>query len=348
MLEVTIPAEADPGPAAPTDHDWISVHVFYAGRLEPLLVDCVGPLVRSLRQRGLVERYFFIRYWLEGPHLRLRLLPAPGVAAAAVTAEAEADLDAFLARRPALYDLDRAGLVERYRRMFIAEYGEQRWLSTHGATGDVPIRDNNTYHYIRYEREYDRYAGPAGVELAEWHFEVSSDVVLRLLATTNAHVRSILLGQSVQLMLVLCLELLGDDHRVARFLARYRDHWELAYGEDVVAGHAGYDRLYRRMADRLFRRVQAIRASMRDTPGPDGQPTLLERQWIAHCRQLRRRLRVLGPAPDPGTALLPKLLSSYVHMTNNRLGVSVLEEAYLAHVVRSALLDGARDGGGKR
>src|SRR5215218_9452764 len=94
---------------------WISVHVFYSSNGNPLLADGVAPLVARLRARGLISRYFFIRYWLGGPHVRLRLLPAEAAGADEVKAVAEADLRAFLARRPALYEVDRKVLTPLYR-----------------------------------------------------------------------------------------------------------------------------------------------------------------------------------------------------------------------------------------
>jgi hypothetical protein len=39
---------------------------------------------------------------------------------------------------------------------------------------------------------------------------------------------------------------------------------------------------------------------------------------------------------DPGAAAL-RLVSSYLHMTNNRLHVNFSDEAYLAHVLARAL-----------
>ena len=41
---------------------------------------------------------------------------------------------------------------------------------------------------------------------------------------------------------------------------------------------------------------------------------------------------------DPQDALAI-VLSSYVHMTNNRLGVSILDEIYLSYVICRALSD---------
>ena len=44
------------------------------------------------------------------------------------------------------------------------------------------------------------------------------------------------------------------------------------------------------------------------------------------------------PAADPALTLRI-LLSSYVHMTNNRLGVNIHDEVYLAYLLKRAVLD---------
>jgi hypothetical protein len=42
------------------------------------------------------------------------------------------------------------------------------------------------------------------------------------------------------------------------------------------------------------------------------------------------------PIADP-TARAAVLLSSYIHMTNNRLGVAILDEIYLSYLIERAL-----------
>jgi hypothetical protein len=37
--------------------------------------------------------------------------------------------------------------------------------------------------------------------------------------------------------------------------------------------------------------------------------------------------------------VLRVLLTSYIHMTDNRMGISIVDEIYLAHVLRRAVLD---------
>ncbi|MEU5725453.1 thiopeptide-type bacteriocin biosynthesis protein [Micromonospora sp. NPDC047738] len=336
---------------SPVEHGWLSVHVFYASNANPMLVEGVRPLVDELRAEGLISRYFFIKYWMEGPHVRLRVLPAPGVDPAVVRARVDEAIEAFLRRRPALYEVDSEGLGDLYKQMFLAEYGRQRWDEEYGPDGVMPMRANNSYHHIAYEREYGRYGGPAGIELAEWHFEHSSDVVLDLLATTNVHVRPVLLGLSAQLSMMMCAVFLADDRRIADFLDEYRRFWEVSYSEPSDEYHASFDTSYQRMDVALRGRLAQIRAAARD--GADVRPGGVEGRWSAHCRQLRDRVVAAveqgdlvfqrgGGEPTPVRDLdvaLPILLSSYLHMTNNRLGVSILDEIYLSYVMRTALLD---------
>lgn len=56
---------------------------------------------------------------------------------------------------------------------------------------------------------------------------------------------------------------------------------------------------------------------------------------MAHLRELRERLTAA-----PGLVArypMPVLLGSYLHMTNNRLGVTIPDEAYVSYVVASAV-----------
>ncbi|WP_330234958.1 thiopeptide-type bacteriocin biosynthesis protein [Streptomyces sp. NBC_00566] len=325
---------------------WISLHVFYAANANPVLVHCVRPLVSRLRDQGMLRSWFFIRYWLEGPHIRLRLLPADASTAGEVACTARETLEAYLRERPALYEEDRNASGDLYKNMFLAEYSEERWDELYGVDGEMPFRENNSVAPVPYERELARYGGPAGMELAEWHFQESSETVMTLLDTTNVHVRTVLLGQAAQLTAGLCFALLRGEDAVARFLGRYRTMWETSYQEPSDSQHERFDRSYERMKDRLVPRLQHVRDSARGDSS--ASPTPLERAWLAHCAELRDRVLTLadaghltfrdGAVPDPEDALAI-VLSSYVHMTNNRLGVSILDEIYLSYVICKALSD---------
>ncbi|MBM0274987.1 thiopeptide-type bacteriocin biosynthesis protein [Micromonospora tarensis] len=331
---------------------WISLHIHYASNSDPLLSQCVEPLVSELRGRGLLRRWFFIRYWLEGPHVRLRLLPTDETASAEVQLVAQEAIGAFLKHRPALYDASTANAGEVYRKLFLAEYGEEQWRERYGQLEEMPLRANNSVHLEPYEPEYDRYGGPAGVELAERHFEVSSDLVLRLLATTNMHVSSVRLGSSARFAAVLCFAFLGDALRVARFFADYRRFWENLYQESSDAHHDRFDAGFDRVAVGLGAHLARLRDGSRDSTHPG--LTALERDWARHALLLREevvRLAETGQLvfgrrgqSEPTTVSDPDiaftvLLSSYVHMTNNRIGTSILDEIYLSYLMERALTE---------
>ena len=77
----------------------------------------------------------------------------------------------------------------------------------------------------------------------------------------------------------------------------------------------------------------------------------IERSWLTHCSELRDRVaaesgRLLFPSRTGGSGREPiadpeglavVLLSSYIHMTNNRFGVAILDEIYLSYLIERAL-----------
>jgi hypothetical protein len=337
--------------------DWIALHVFYASDANPILVEAVRPLVEELRQEELIDGWFFIKYWMEGPHLRVRFRPARPELAGTVRRRATEALQAFLDRRPALYDTDIDGLGDLYKKMYLAEYGQERWDADYG-DGAMPFRPNNSIAELPYEREYDRYGGPAGIDIAEWHFEQSSDLVATLLATSNTHVRPVLLGLATQLSLMTAYTFLRDDDRVRTFFERYRGFWETSYQEPSDDYHGSFDKSFELTRATLAERIGRIRAiagsagSNGSTGAAEAALSGIERTWLTHCRELHRRVRDAAgrgelvfpsqrlerraPIDDPD-ALATVLLSSYIHMTNNRLGVAILDEIYLSYLVERAL-----------
>jgi hypothetical protein len=335
--------------------DWLGMHIYYASNSDPLLAECVWPMARDLRRHGLISRFFFIKYWLEGPHLRVRFLPRAGVGHDQIKLVIEPGVDRYLERRPALYDAGQADTDDLYRRMFLAEYSEERWNELYGAAGRMPFRPNNTYYYEPYEPEYDRYGGPDGVELSEWHFQQSSEIVLKLIETANVHVRTVLLGLSAQLTIGICYAFLGDDGAIADFLQQSRNFWQTSFAHFDGQDDGAFDRKYAKLSGPLSRRITDIRGRVRNHDRVPGGPADAEDEWIGHAQELRRRVehlaqqgRLTFPGRQPGEGRMPVtdtasalriLLSSYVHMTNNRLGVGIPDEIYLSYMLERTLRD---------
>ncbi|MFI0938206.1 lantibiotic dehydratase C-terminal domain-containing protein [Streptomyces sp. NPDC021020] len=340
-----------PGPAAAPGARgaWQAYHVFYAASPRPFLQRCARPLVAELTAEGLLEGWFFINYWLEGPHIRLRLRPSSPDASAAVAERATAAIDAFLHERPALYEVKGGFMADLYQTLFALEYPGGAPEGLVDTEGHMKLRPNNSFSPEPYEPEYGKYGGPAGVELAEWHFQRSSELVSGAAGSMNLHLRTVLLGVAAQLMMTMSGCLLREEDALLGFLDRYHDFWNSAFATTNYTAQDGYDRAYRTM-EALPERFQHIRAAVAE-PAPERLPSLLA-GWAEHCLDLRERVVALAqggdlvfrswdgtrdlPVDDPGQAL-PMLLSPYMHMTNNRLSVSVRDEAFLSYVLARAL-----------
>ncbi|WP_370941896.1 thiopeptide-type bacteriocin biosynthesis protein [Amycolatopsis sp. cg5] len=299
-------------PTPNTADAWLSVHVHYPGNPDPLLREAVAPLVRRLRGRGLIAGWFFIRYWVEGDHIRLRLRPVAG-ATDLVRRLTTRWLTVYLAENPSPDTAPGEPPNQAANRaMFAAEYGDDAWDRAYGSTG-MPRRPTNRWYPAGYFPEYDRYGGADGIEIAEWHFERSSDIVLGLIAGHPA--KSARLGLSAKLSMILCTAFLSDTTELTGFLTGYRDSWEPPSARARL--HEMYDASYARSSDRLRRLV---------TESPQWT------EWSAHCHELSER--ACGSVA---------LLRSYLHMTNNRLGVHPVDEAYVAHLIAAALTDSERE-----
>ncbi|WP_327714412.1 lantibiotic biosynthesis protein [Streptomyces sp. NBC_00490] len=329
---------------------WQATHVFYAANPRPLLIECVRPLVDELEAEGLIASYFFINYWLEGPHVRLRLKPATPQAEPEVRRRTEQAIDAFLAARPALYEVDSGFLNDFYNTLFEIEFPGTERGHYMDDQGRMKLRPNNSRSAEAYEPEYGKYGGPAGIELAEWHFRHSSDLVIDALRTKNLHLRTVLLGTAAQLMMVMSGSFLPGDQELTDYLDSYYEFWHKAFPGTGFIGTTEYDSNYAAMAPDLAARFAGIRAAVgRGEPG--ALPAFLA-GWAEHCAELRDRARVLAAdgdlvfrswdgerdetVTDPAVAL-PLLLSPYMHMTNNRLHVTIRDEAYLSHVLGRCL-----------
>jgi Lantibiotic biosynthesis dehydratase C-term len=346
------PPEPAPGQAsgrAAGPGDWIAMHIYYAATPQPLLAQCVAPLIQDLRETGLLENYFYINYWLEGPHVRLRLRPVTPAASAEVCRRTEEAVSSFLRQRPALYSVETGFLSELYNTLFDLEVEEIERAEYVGTDGRMNVRPNNSFAYLPYHPEYQKYGGPAGVALAEWHFQQSSDLVLDAMRTLNLHLRTVTLGTAAQLMMVLasCFIPAADD--LAEYFRRYHVFWHRTFAGTDLVGERDYGDHFA-ASPGLPERLRLIREAVTDND-TDRLPQMLA-AWAEHGRELRDRITTLATAgelvfgawddrrdervTDPVEART-RLLSPYLHMTNNRLHMTIRDEAYLSAMLAQGL-----------
>ena len=323
---------------------WISLHVHYNSDPHWLLKDGIAPAIRELQERDLVSQYFFIRYWEQGPHVRLRLRTSGDKQHQSCEVAGSVIRD-YLRRRPSVFRFPTPNMPASFSRLFVAEYGEQELRRKYGDTGQIPFAENNHIAQVAYSPEYQRYGGEHGVAIAERHFQVSSDHVLRCLSMENGHDFRVILGRGYRLMLYTCLALLPGRSEQLRFLDSYQRQWNGLIGSlsDMVG--LQFDRKYKASKPALDRSTAACIQLVEGLN--EGRPE--EQEWFTHVQGLRKEL---ADAFARGTLRVPEgvgtieqaihyLIPGYVHMTNNRLGISIADEVYMAYIMHRSLNDHA-------
>lgn len=329
--------------------DWMALHIHYTSNPNPLLAGCLGPVRDELEAEGLITQSFFIRYWLEGPHVRLRLRPRAGVDPDLLASRVEQRCAEFFQRRPAVYEVDAEQVEEMYHSMFLSEYTQEEWDARYGPGGRMPIQPNNSVHRAQYEPEYARYGGPAGIEISEWHFDRSSRQTIDLVSRANMHLRTVTFGLATQMMVVLSGTFIPDRGRMLDFLENYEDYWARLYVTSDVDWKARYELAMKDLDERVPERLRSV---LDFTLGlRDSSVAFLDR-WRDHCRELRGRIEeatvqglITFGVDEHGVPLvvndpeqtLQVFLGSYLHMHNNRMGVTPNDESYLAHVLHGSL-----------
>ncbi|MEW1844354.1 lantibiotic dehydratase C-terminal domain-containing protein [Nonomuraea angiospora] len=350
---------------------WISLHAFHQAGTDLLLGTAVDGLVRELD--GRLDRFFFLRYWEGGPHLRLRLLPRVPDDAVMIEKRATAVLEEHLAAYPTTVTWDR----ERYA-LLAQEFARQEGLVAY----DHRLRPDDHVEAIAYRPEYATFGGPQAVAAVERHFTDSSRIALAILRGEHDHRRR--LGHALAAMMLALMSWEPDPRRLAPLLARERDRW------DPAPARARQGEIFTKQREALTAQAERCRLiaarpasseSHAPAPSADGPPPggVLDAgdardslgAWWRSIDTLHRRLVALqragvfypvhreGASRTPGRPRIPDtpgpagvdtpvdaerhdvliVLNRCVHLFCNRLGLSIVEEAHLRYLT-AVTLDG--------
>lgn len=326
------------------DGQWLSAYLFYHGATydahsDRVILDVAEPVQRRALSEGWADRVFFIRYSEHGPHVRLRFHGDPEVlvetVAPALEQATREALPKSLWGRPRNGGEAASGKTNDPEQNNDAEAAED-------AQTDLPIR------YVPYERETNRYGGPEAVRLAERFFHHSSLASFDFIRESDGKGHSARLGKALLAMVVKVYVFVdGDRTDGARFMNQYRtgylnaisggqDKWKSNYREAFDAGFDRQAETLKTYVDAVWHRMDAGE-SLSETLDP------YHRDMVA-VRDAFRDLFEQSLLEKNGTVLadnwlnaVRRIVPSYVHMTNNRLGVPIPEESYLAHCIGHAL-----------
>lgn len=314
---------------------WLAVYLFYEEPWERFLAEAVKPFAERAIRESWAERFFFIRYWEEGAHIRVRFEGDPSTLTGRLLPE----------------------LTKTFRSYFRSNPSARPRGRGKGPAGAFRHRNNAVVRAV-YEPETERYGGSTGRDIAERQFDASSRAVLSLLKKTRSWSYERRMGAGFQMHVTLTDVLGMDSTAAARFFARVGRPWfGAALGRQAMVDEESLD-ARRQVALRAFetiyqksrRALQAHRKALRDTVIGGrlfGEPWL--DTWVRDMRKVAVELQEAQqagllaipwkylPGPRGAREELWPVLSSYVHMTNNRLGIFNRDEAQLAYLLSRTL-----------
>jgi hypothetical protein len=294
---------------------WHAFHVHYHGDSDRVVRELVRPLAGELARSETVDRFYFVRYNLGGPHLRLRWRAAGGDAAAAAEAALARAAGAFFSRWPSRVPI----AEEEVRRT------NRALLRVDPLAQDETIYPDNSWRAAPLGFEVERYGGPDRLDSSLALFTLSTAAVFGVLggpgdeAPSGPRARSAFLRLGLQL----AYGLAGDGAEGLAGLAGYAARF---LGGDAFAGcRAEGDAAFERRRGPLVEGIGRELARV-DADGLAGAAALVASRLDGLDAHRRWHLG-----------------ASHLHMTANRLGLTNPEEAYLSRMLERAV-QGFREG----
>ncbi|MFL6198845.1 MAG: lantibiotic dehydratase C-terminal domain-containing protein [Thermoanaerobaculia bacterium] len=294
-----------------SQESWISGHLHYHQSFYAVVRGFVHPLVVSLAEEGLIDAFFFIRYGLGGPHVRLRLRVLPGAGEGALEAMQES-ARRFLQAEPST-----------------ASWSEEMILRTNELylVGD-PSQENAAYpdNFLRvvpFQPEVERYGGPDLFQPSLDLFTPSSVAAVEFLFRYADAPRSVQLARAFQLLLLQARGSAIDEAELADLLRYGVD----SMGADMPKIVEKADAVARSQMDAFLRLFHE------DQSSPASDLLALGARRLSH---------VAGSA---GRAYRARIGGSQLHMTANRLGLANAEEVYLSRLLTATLEEARLHGG---
>ncbi|HVR95469.1 MAG TPA: lantibiotic dehydratase C-terminal domain-containing protein [Thermoanaerobaculia bacterium] len=305
---------------------YLALHLYHHEGLDPVVERFVHPLVASLATAGWIDGFFFVRYALGGPHVRLRLrLRETSEIAKAIVRVREAmerAAEHFLADLPSTRSLEE----EAIRRT------NETILAHDSSESDAAVYPDNSFRLVPFHPEVERYGGPERFLLSLDFFTLSSVSALeflacRRLASGSEATRARLLGQALGRLLNQALAFAADEAELADLLRFGMDWWGEALPKVVEKGgrvaEARRDDFFH-LFDRSLAEVVSVLSASPPSAGAAGLLVL----------GARRLSTAIGTADR---AIRARIGASQLHLSANRLGLSNAEEVYLSRLLTETL-----------
>lgn len=291
---------------------WFAVYLFYPADLDLMLQELIHPFLSSFFKEESDDAYFFIRYWENGSHIRLRMNVDPDKQEI-LFAEIKNRANVFFAQYPALMP-----------------HSE---LETDTTNLNPILYSSHKVIYASYEPEITRYGNLQSMPWAETHFFKSSAFILDWMSSkkTGASV----LVQALSMHLILLCATRWDFPQLFQVCNSFINGW-LPRLYDPKNDPQHEKEIWLKQFESSFSpaKTQILAASkifwesMTQDAAKDKITQYLDENTI---------IMQLYSSADFQEAKLIEIVTSMMHMNHNRLGISNYEEAYGAYCLQQVL-----------
>lgn len=302
--------------------NWLSSYVYFKGDIyEPecdkIILEIIEPLILYGKEKKWFDKYFFIRYSERGTHVRLRFFGDTGTL---------------------------NNNFKQYIENYIHNFADNELLSFPLPAPDQP-EHNSSLLWTDYEPEIERYGGEEAIKIAEEFFYYSSETAIELIKQMDLNDRSARLGKGLLTTLILIYVFLPDRLKASTFFNQYSGGYLSALGttEDlksmwVDAFNSGFDK----QSVKLIEFINMIWGALESSDELSETLDIYKNNMMIIKEKIKTlfdvgSLNKNGYKIEDWYGCVRMIVSSYVHMMNNRLGVSIKEEAYISHLINKAL-----------
>lgn len=280
------------------EYTWLSAHIYYSGDADHLLKELILPYLNELRIHLKTNfDFFFIRYHEDGFHIRLRIR----ILSTEVTGSTH--------------------LLENN----IKHLQQHKKLAT----------ESLTVKYNTYQTEIERYGGEPLISWAEKQFNASSAMALTSIAERKIMDSSYRYIVAIKMHLAMFYAMELDKREASQLCMLFITQWlpRLYNNKNPPPQeYAFFINLFKKTALQYQPILSAVI--------PEYKKSLITRPVKASVKSYIAKNKMVIRAYEKSGIERQKLLSilaSFMHMTNNRVGVSNRDEAFIVFLVKYCL-----------
>jgi thiopeptide-type bacteriocin biosynthesis protein len=286
---------------------WISAYLFYSHSACELIRDFIPLFIESVRLENSLSRFFFIRYNESGPHIRLRV-------------KIESSLETNWRQK-----------LESEWKYFIALH-----ITKETSARPMPPANKYLIKFVAYQPEYERYGGFQVMAAAEMQFEGSSKAILMSITDCAHWTKKTELILALKMNIVFFLSLDFSTKAMMEICKIFIQEWlPTLYDPGKPASEEKsffllqFNEKFTAYRDQI---VPAVSQFLDDFRDGKSRHEILTGYYLVN-----QQVKVIYERNGYDLTKKMDIITSFMHMTHNRIGISNADEAYLIYLLYKCL-----------